>query len=95
MRVGTGDDQRHVGAAAVGQALAVQVMVAQHLAVVAGEHDDGVSGQRLKQAADLVIVTAGHNNVDYAMVQKNAKAVFDTKNVMRKHNAFGDNVEVL
>lgn len=29
------------------------------------------------------------------MVQKNAKAVFDTKNVMRKHNAFGDNVEVL
>ena len=49
----------------------------------------------LVQAADLVIVTAGHNNVDYAMVQKNAKAVFDTKNVMRKHNAFGDNVEVL
>ena len=49
----------------------------------------------LIQAADLVIVTAGHNNVDYAMVQKNAKAVFDTKNVMRKHNAFGDNVEVL
>ena len=42
-----------------------------------------------------MIVTAGHNNVDYAMVQKNAKAVFDTKNVMRKHNAFGDNVEVL
>ena len=49
----------------------------------------------LVQAADLVIVTAGHNNVDYTMVQKNAKAVFDTKNVMRKHNAFGDNVEVL
>ena len=49
----------------------------------------------LIQAADLVVVTAGHNNVDYAMVQKNAKAVFDTKNVMRKHNAFGDNVEVL
>ena len=49
----------------------------------------------LVQTADLVMVTAGHNNVDYAMVQKNAKAVFDTKNVMRKHNAFGDNVEVL
>ena len=49
----------------------------------------------LIQAADLVVVTAGHNNVDYAMVQKNSKAVFDTKNVMRKHNAFGDNVEVL
>lgn len=32
--------------------------------------------------ADLVMVTAGHHNVDYEMVQKNAKAIFDTKNVM-------------
>ena len=40
--------------------------------------------------ADLVILTAGHHNVDYEMVQKNAKAVFDTKNVMagikERHN---------
>jgi UDP-N-acetyl-D-glucosamine dehydrogenase len=31
---------------------------------------------------DLVMVTAAHHNVDYEMVQKNAKAIFDTKNVM-------------
>ena len=55
VRVGSGDDQRHVGAAAVGKALAVQVMVAQHLAMIAGEHDDGVGGQRFEQAANLVI----------------------------------------
>ncbi len=32
--------------------------------------------------SDLVIVAAAHHNVDYEMVQKNAKAIFDTKNVM-------------
>lgn len=31
---------------------------------------------------DLVMITAAHHNVDYEMVQKNAKAIFDTKNVM-------------
>lgn len=31
---------------------------------------------------DLVMVTAAHRNVDYEMVQRNAKAIFDTKNVM-------------
>jgi len=40
--------------------------------------------------ADLVMVTAGHHNVDYEMVQKHAKTVFDTKNVMagikERHN---------
>jgi len=39
---------------------------------------------------DLVIVTAAHHNVDYQMVQKNAQAIFDTKNVMKdiqdRHN---------
>ncbi len=44
--------------------------------------------------ADLVIVTAAHHNVDYEMVQKNAKAVFDTKNVM-SHIKHRDNIEVL
>lgn len=28
---------------------------------------------------DLVMITTGHSNVDYEMVQKNAKAIFDTK----------------
>ena len=37
----------------------------------------------LVRSADLVIVTTAHTKVDYAMVQANAKAVFDTKNAMR------------
>lgn len=44
--------------------------------------------------ADLVIVTAGHHNVDYAMVQKYAKVIFDTKNVMAALKV-RDNIEVL
>lgn len=32
---------------------------------------------------DLVMITCGHTNVDYDMIQKNAKAIFDTKNVMQ------------
>lgn len=43
---------------------------------------------------DLLIVTAAHSNVDYKMLQKHAKAVFDTKNVM-KHLADRENIEVL
>lgn len=44
--------------------------------------------------ADLVMVTAAHHNVDYDMVQKNAKAIFDTKNVMADIKS-RDNIEVL
>lgn len=43
---------------------------------------------------DLVMVTAAHTNVDYQMVQENAKAIFDTKNVM-KNIENRDNIEVL
>ena len=43
---------------------------------------------------DLVMVTAAHSNVDYDMVQKNAIAIFDTKNVM-KNIKNRDNIEVL
>lgn len=43
---------------------------------------------------DIVIVTAAHTNVDYDMVQKNAKAIFDTKNVM-KNIENRENIEVL
>ncbi len=43
---------------------------------------------------DLVIVTAAHTNVDYEMVQKNAKAIFDTKNAM-KNIKDRENIEVL
>ena len=43
---------------------------------------------------DLVMVTTGHTYVDYEMVQKNAKAIFDTKNVMSMIADRG-NIEVL
>lgn len=43
---------------------------------------------------DLIMVTAAHSNIDYKMVQKNAKFIFDTKNVM-KGLADRDNIEVL
>ena len=32
---------------------------------------------------DLVIITCGHTNIDYNMIQKNAKVIFDTKNAMK------------
>ena len=61
----------------------------------------GLSGESLKeltseavQGFDLVMVTAAHHNVDYEMVQKNVKAVFDTKNVM-KDITDRSNIEVL
>ena len=43
---------------------------------------------------DLVIVTTAHSNVDYSMVQANAKAIFDTKNAM-KNVVNRENIEVL
>ncbi len=43
---------------------------------------------------DLIMVTAAHSNVDYDMVQKNAVAIFDTKNVM-KNIENRNNIEVL
>jgi len=48
----------------------------------------------LVENADIVIVTAAHTNVDYEFVQKHAKAVFDTKNVM-KNVRDRENIEVL
>jgi len=43
---------------------------------------------------DLIIITTAHSNVDYAMVQANAKAIFDTKNVMKNIQP-RENIEVL
>ncbi len=48
----------------------------------------------LIESVDLVMVTAAHSNVDYALVQKHAKAIFDTKNVMKRIDN-RDNIEVL
>lgn len=44
--------------------------------------------------ADVVLITTAHSNVDYAFVQKYAKAIFDTKNAM-KHILPRENIEVL
>ena len=46
------------------------------------------------KAYDLIIITTAHSNVDYKMVQKNAVAIFDTKNVM-KNIKERENIEVL
>lgn len=61
----------------------------------------GQSGKSLKELTpeivktfDLVMVTAAHHNVDYEMVQKYAKAIFDTKNVMADIRD-RENIEVL
>ena len=43
---------------------------------------------------ELVMITAAHTNVDYDMIQKNAVAIFDTKNVM-KNIENRENIEVL
>lgn len=53
-----------------------------------------VLDEALVESADLVMVTAAHTNVDYAFVQQHAKAVFDTKNVM-KNIENRENIEVL
>ena len=46
------------------------------------------------QQYDLVLIACAHTNVDYDMVQKNAKMIFDTKNAM-KEIADRENIEVL
>ena len=63
--------------------------------------ENGVFREGLKELTpevvasyDLVMITTAHTNVDYEMVQKNAKAIFDTKNVMKKIAA-RDNIEIL
>lgn len=54
---------------------------------------DAISGARIT-AYDLVMVTTAHTDVDYAMVAKNAVAVFDAKNAM-KDIENRNNIEVL
>lgn len=46
------------------------------------------------ESYDLVMITAAHTNVDYEMVQRYAKVVFDTKNVT-KNLTDKENIEIL
>ena len=43
---------------------------------------------------DLVMVTTAHHDIDYGMVQANARTVFDLKNVMKDITP-RNNIEVL
>lgn len=53
------------------------------------EHDNlSMSGikeltSKVLESYDLIIITTAHSNVDYRLVQQHAKAIFDTKNVMK------------
>jgi UDP-N-acetyl-D-glucosamine dehydrogenase len=48
----------------------------------------------LVEKADIVVITTAHTTVDYAFVQRHARAIFDTKNVMKGVTP-RDNIEVL
>ena len=48
----------------------------------------------LIEKADLVIITTAHSNIDSELVQRHAKSVFDTKNVMRNVKE-RTNIEIL
>ena len=61
-----------------------------------GEKHQGIQeiNPEIIASYDLIMVTAAHTNVDYDMIQKNAVAIFDTKNVM-KNIEDRENIEVL
>lgn len=61
-----------------------------------GEKHQGIKeiGPKVIAEYDLIMITAAHTNVDYDMIQKNAVAIFDTKNVM-KNIENRENIEVL
>lgn len=63
----------------------------EHGKVVKGLKE--ISPESVKEY-DLVMITTAHSNVDYDMVQKNAKVIFDTKNIM-KNIKDRENIEVL
>lgn len=50
--------------------------------------------EKIIASYDIIVITAAHTNVDYQMIQKNAQAIFDTRNAM-KDIAERDNIEVL
>lgn len=50
--------------------------------------------EKLIENADLVIITTAHTTVDYHLVQKHAKVIFDTKNAMKQITS-RKNIELL
>lgn len=61
-----------------------------------GEKNQGIKeiNSEIIASYDLIMITAAHSNVDYDMIQKNALAIFDTKNVMKAIEN-RENIEVL
>lgn len=61
-----------------------------------GQKGESVSvlSESILEDADLVFVATAHTNIDYAMVQKHAQAIFDSKNAM-KEIVPRENIEVL
>ena len=61
-----------------------------------GEKHQGIKeiNPEIIASYDLIMITTAHSNVDYDMVQKNAAAIFDTKNVM-KNIENRENIEIL
>ncbi len=55
---------------------------------------EGALTGELLEGVDQVMVTTAHTGVDYRLVQRCAKVVFDTKNAM-KHIKSRDDIEVL
>lgn len=61
-----------------------------------GEKHRGLNAidEKQVQTYDLVMITAAHSKFDYMMLQKNAKAIFDTRNAMKNITDRG-NIELL
>lgn len=61
-----------------------------------GESKESIKelSKEVLEDADLVMITTAHTTVDYSFVQRHAKAIFDTKNVM-KNITKRNNIEVL
>lgn len=61
-----------------------------------GEKHQGIKeiNPEIIASYELIMITTAHSNVDYDMVQKNAAAIFDTKNVM-KNIENRENIEIL
>jgi len=66
-------------------------MYSEHGVTMVGESE---LTAELIEMADLVIIATAHSNVDYKLVQKHAKLVFDTKNAMKDIKA-RENIELL
>ncbi len=54
---------------------------------------DGIDAKIISDY-DIIVITAAHTNVNYDMIQKNAQAIFDTRNAM-KDIENRENIEVL